>query len=181
MVRISLTVVPTVRSTTKAKRFNDRRQTAFTQLETLRIATLSNTGSVLPAMLGHNFKCDRCDFEFCSGWSHRAGGQLLVCPSCGSQYILGGGQSEWGPCEGETLRLFTGGLHAVIPTDISTAIHILPAPDDEEWDGVVRLDVDGLCCPQCSARETLTQEFDKDQRCPACREGKIKRHGSCIY
>lgn len=89
------------------------------------------------------------------GWSHRAGGQFFVCPSCGSQYLLDGGQLEWGPPEGESLRLFTCGLHAVIPTEIRTAVPILPEPENDEWDVVVRLDVGGLCCPQCSPYEAL--------------------------
>jgi hypothetical protein len=132
-------------------------------------------------MMGHSYKCDRCDFEFCSGWSHHAAGQFLVCPACASQYILGNGQSEWGPREGETLRLLKLGRENDEPTETSTAIHILPMDNDEEWDGVVRLDVGNLCCPQCNEHEQLIQEFDEGQCCPACRKGKIECQGSCIY
>lgn len=132
-------------------------------------------------MMGHSYKCDSCDFEFCSGWSHHAGGQFLVCPSCASQYILGDGQSQWDPREGETLRLLKVGLETVEPTEASTVIHVLPRANDEEWDGVVRLDIGTLRCPQCNNQESLIQEFDEDQCCPACQEGTIERQGSCIY
>ncbi|MDB5342729.1 MAG: hypothetical protein JWP89_1106 [Schlesneria sp.] len=32
-------------------------------------------------MMGHSYECTDCDFEFCSGWSHHAGGQLRVRPA----------------------------------------------------------------------------------------------------
>ena len=132
-------------------------------------------------MMGHNYKCDQCDFEFCSGWSHHAGGQFLVCPSCAAQYILGDGQSEWGPRDGETLRLLELGLEIDEPTEVTTAIHVLPMASDEDWDGVVRLEVGNLFCPKCDEHEKLIQEFDEDQSCPACHKGKVERRGSCIY
>lgn len=132
-------------------------------------------------MMGHNYECDSCDFEFCSGWSHHAGGQFLVCPSCASQYILGDGQSEWGPRDGEKLRLIELCVDTYQPTQMSSVIHILPRADEEEWDGVVRLDVGDLRCPKCEPHEKLIQEFNENAECPQCHDGKIERHGSCIY
>ena len=132
-------------------------------------------------MMGHNYKCSRCDFEFCSGWSHHAGGQFLVCPSCAAQYILGDGKSEWGPREAEALQLIELGLEADHPTGMATVIHIRPMPDGREWDGVVRLLIDDLRCPKCAAHDKLLQEFGELATCPKCHAGKIERHGSCIY
>ena len=132
-------------------------------------------------MMGNTYGCGNCEFEFCSGWSHHAGGQFLVCPSCASQYILGHGQSEWGPSEGETLRLVELGVDLDYPTAIASVIHILPMVDNEEWDGVVRLDVGDLRCPKCEEHEKLIQEFNELAGCPQCHVGKIELQGSCIY
>mgnify|MGYP007046955198 CR=1 FL=1 len=132
-------------------------------------------------MMGHSYSCDRCDFEFCSGWSHHAGGLFVVCPSCAAQFTLGDGQSEWGPREGETLRLMALGPDGEEPTEIRAVIHILPRENDEEWDLVVRLNFGNVPCPQCDTDEKLIQEFDAGQSCPQCHEGKIERTGSCIY
>ena len=124
--------------------------------------------------MGHTFTCDRCDFEFCSGWSHRAGGQFVVCPSCASLYVLGDGQSEWGPRDGEILKLIELGADVDRPTTTSVPIHVLPLANDKEWDGVVRLDIGGLRCPKCDANANLIQEFDGSR--PFCAHARTDGH-----
>jgi len=134
-------------------------------------------------MLGHSYECTKCDFEFCSGWSHHAGGQSIVCAQCGAHFLLGEGQSPWSPRDGETLQLMEHGSEqgADAPTGISTVVHYASPREGQEWDGIVRLLTEPLICPRCNGQEALIQEFDADARCPACRTGTIKRRSSIIY
>lgn len=132
-------------------------------------------------MMGHSYECTDCDFEFCSGWSHHAGGLFLVCPACAAHYVLGRGQSVWGPREGETLWLIEEGANDDQQSNEPYVANIRPVTDVEEWDGVVRLVIEDLRCPKCTAHERLTQEFAEHQICPQCKIGIIERRGSCIY
>lgn len=109
-------------------------------------------------MMGHGYECTGCDFEFCSGWSHHAGGQLLVCPSCATHYVLGDGASVWDPREGEILQLIDCDADDNKRTGTTCMVHMQPQADNEEWDGVFACSL-RLRCPRCAAHERLIQEF----------------------
>lgn len=134
-------------------------------------------------MFGINYRCDSCDFEFCSGWSHHSAGQHVVCSSCATHFTLGGGQSEWGTKKGERLQLLTfDGEH-----DVPTGVFVTVLEKDseianlQEQDGVSRLEFEPVSCPQCDRHDSLKQWFDENASCPKCRIGTIHRRGSCIY
>ena len=130
-----------------------------------------------------NYRCDSCDFDFCSGWSHHSAGQHVVCRNCATHFSLGGGESEWGTKQGERLQLLTfDGEH-----DLPTGVFITVQEKDsqiallQEQDGVSRLEFVSVACPQCCAIDSIAQWFDENEKCPKCKEGTMQRCGSCIY
>jgi len=132
-------------------------------------------------VLGVNYRCVNCRFSFSSGWSHHAGGQFLVCTACGGHYVLGGGRSCWGAKSGEHLQLLAGGEEDLIPTGVSVVVGVPPLDAATKWDGVSLLEFDPVACPGCGALGTLAQLLEDGARCPGCREGIVKRAGTCIY
>lgn len=141
-------------------------------------------------MFGRVYRCSRssrswwqwfrCNFDFSSGWSHHDGGQSLVCRACATHFVLGGGQSCWGPERGERLQLFVGrgnrsptGNHVVVDFAISKMV--------EQEDGVWVLVFDDIPCPKCGKAGVLTQSLRAGERCPKCRSGHIRDEGKCIY
>ncbi len=133
-------------------------------------------------MFGNEFRCTHCQFEFSSGWSHHAGGQLLVCKVCGKHYVLGGGQSCWGAKNGEQLQLFAANEEGDrVPTGVIVVVSV-PRPDPaEKWDGVSLLQFDDIPCPGCGGRNVLVQSLEEESPCPACGKGVVKKEGTCIY
>jgi hypothetical protein len=132
-------------------------------------------------MLGNVFRCSSCDFELSSGWSHHAGGQLLVCRDCGEHYVLGDGQSCWGVRPGEQLHLLKAEGEEVVRAGVSVPAQVRPVPARETWDGVTYLDFPDLPCPRCGGPDALVQTLEEWQPCPACTRGAIVNAGSCIY
>ncbi|ADG69038.1 hypothetical protein Plim_3224 [Planctopirus limnophila DSM 3776] len=134
-------------------------------------------------MFGISYRCDSCDFTFCSGWSHHSAGQHVVCSNCAAHFILGEGQSEWGAKIGEQLQLLTVDGEHDVPTGVF--ITVLERNSENahlpEKYGVSRLAFDPVSCPHCESLGSLRQWFDENASCPKCYSGTIHRHGSCIY
>jgi hypothetical protein len=132
-------------------------------------------------VFGNEYRCTKCRFEFSSGWSHHAGGQLLVCKACAKHYVLGGGQSCWGAKDGEWLQLLTGNDNDQDSTGVRVAVSV-PKPDDmNKWDGVFLLEFEDIPCPSCGGKNALVQTLEEESPCPACRTGLVKKEGTCIY
>ena len=131
-------------------------------------------------MFGEEFRCTKCDFEFCSGWSHHTGGQHLVCRHCGEQFFLGGGESRWQPRSGELLQLFPQNGEGSIPVGSKIEVR-LPDAAPGEKDGVAYLEIPALKCPRCNNTDALVQRLQENILCPTCNLGTIIRCGSCIY
>ncbi|MDC0284681.1 hypothetical protein OAK85_04935 [Mariniblastus sp.] len=134
-------------------------------------------------MFGITYNCDTCDFEFCSGWSHHAADQFMVCNHCGCDYVLAGGDSCWGTQEGERLQLFAFDGENDVATGCFTTVR--DKSDDmanaQMIDGVSRLQLAPLQCPNCNKTDTMLQSFNDGDPCPRCDGGRIKQRGSCIY
>ena len=130
-------------------------------------------------VFGHTYRCTRCEFVFCSGWSHHEGGQLLVGRACAAHFVLGGGKSCWGTEDGELLQLLAE--HGDGPaTGIQVRVRDAEPSPDEQWDGVSRLVFDDVPCPRCG-RAALTQSLKLGEECPECHVGRIEGGGTCIY
>jgi hypothetical protein len=132
-------------------------------------------------MFGRVYRCTSCDFDFSSGWSHHAGGQLLVCCDCGTHFVLGGGRSCWGARTGEDLQLFQRDGERDIPIGMRVVIRVRAVPGGESWDGISYLDLPDLACPHCDRPGALVQSLQEHQPCPACHRGTVVVAGSCIY
>ena len=135
-------------------------------------------------MFGITYHCDQCDFEFCSGWSHHASGQFMVCSNCGCDYVLAGGESCWGTHAGERLQLFAIDGENDVPTGCFTTVReksMDELANAQAADGVSRLELDPLQCPNCKMTNTMLQWFNNGDQCPRCRAGHIRQRGSCIY
>jgi hypothetical protein len=130
-------------------------------------------------MLGRQYYCDRCDLEFCSGWSHHAGGQLLICNQCATYFVLGGGESPWDPRSGETLTLFRRDENGNSQTPFRTQVTLIERCD--EWDGIIRIELQENRCPVCNATQSLMQELAIGAKCPRCGDGSVTDGGECIY
>jgi hypothetical protein len=127
-------------------------------------------------MFGITYTCDQCDFGFCSGWSHHAAGQLMVCGNCGRGYVLSGGASCWGTHIGERLQLFAFDGETDVPTGCFTTVREEPTNESElvqTEDGVSHLYLDPLQCPHCSRTDTLRQSFEDGDECPKCHTGQV--------
>ena len=135
-------------------------------------------------MFGVTYNCDNCDFDFCSGWSHHASGQFMVCSNCGFDYVLTGGDSCWGTKEGERLQLFAFDGENDVPTGCFTTVRGKSSDElakAQMTDGVSRLQLDPLQCPNCNKTDSMLQWFNDGDPCPSCDGGRIKQRGSCIY
>ena len=131
-------------------------------------------------MLGREYHCSDCDFEFLSGWSHHVGGQFLVCRTCARCFVLGGGTSCWGPTDGEYLRLVgEDGKQPVSggPVRVST---IRPSGGETD-DGISRLGFGPVRCPTCGSDDAITQTLEAGDWCPKCRHGHIEDGSTCVY
>jgi Zn finger protein HypA/HybF involved in hydrogenase expression len=131
-------------------------------------------------MFGRVYRCSNCPFDFSTGWSHHAGGQLLICPVCGEHYILGAGRSYWGAKDGEQLQLLRGTENKDIPTGVSVTVENVRPGEDEEWDGVSFLRFEDIRCTAC-AESALVQDLSEGASCPSCHTGVIRTEGTCIY
>jgi hypothetical protein len=132
-------------------------------------------------MFGNVFRCTNCPFEFCSGWSHHASGQFLVCKACGRHFVLSGGQSCWGAISGELLQLSAATEEGDSPTGVIVKVSVPKLDAAEEWNGVSVLQFDDVPCPNCGGTDVLVQSLDDESPCPACRTGLVKEEGTCIY
>lgn len=132
-------------------------------------------------MFGHVYRCDRCPFDFSSGWSHHVGGQLLCCPQCGGDFTLGKGQKAWEPVSGEMLELIQRTDQGRVPTGITREIQPSSKDLDDESAGFYHLEFEPIVCPACDANTVLVQELAEGMPCPSCQAGIISTDGSCIY
>jgi len=131
-------------------------------------------------MQGNEYACSDCDFEFCSGWSHHAGGQFIVCRCCGTKFILGGGNSCWGSQVDETLQVIRcDGSNQFLGIEVRVMNKSFMDPDDEAL--VPYLRFDDIPCPDCKENNEIVQKFNPDDPCPRCPTGKINITGTCIY
>jgi len=131
-------------------------------------------------MLGRVYRCSNCPFDFSTGWSHHAGGQLLVCPVCGEHYILSAGQSCWGAKDGEQLQLMRSTEYKDIATGVSVTVENVRPSEQEDWDGVSFLRFEDIRCAACEG-SVLVQDLSEGVICPLCRTGTIRAQGTCIY
>ena len=131
-------------------------------------------------MFGRNYGCSNCPFDFSTGWSHHAGGQFLICPACGEQYILGAGQSCWGAKDGETLQLLHGTENKDTPTGVTVTVENIQPGEQEDWEGGSFLRFADLRCTVC-LEGVLVQDLSEGSPCPLCRTGTVRAAGTCIY
>ena len=131
-------------------------------------------------MLGNNYRCSLCPFEFSCGWSHHVGGQFLVCPGCGEQFILANPRSCWGVKDGDQLELMDATEVGQTPIGIRVTATNLKPESDTEWDGVCLLRFDDIACPSCGSA-ALVQTLPEGNLCPSCHKGVIVAAGTCIY
>jgi hypothetical protein len=132
-------------------------------------------------MFGNTFKCSDCDFEWCSGWSHHAGGQFLICRTCGTQILAGGGASCWRPKAGEQLQLFCWLDDKLQPSGVFVSA---PATVPISEDGVFMFtdSLPDLTCPHCHATKTVTDHLQAGETCPKCKRGSVQKSpGVCTY
>ncbi len=132
-------------------------------------------------LLGHIYRCNNCEFEFCSGWSNHAAGQFVVCTECATQFILGSGSSSWGPSDGESLEYLEITDISERPTGVRSVVQIPKTNASQQWNGVIVLELDNAYCPRCLAENAIAQSFEPNASCPKCKTGDIQQHGSCIY
>jgi hypothetical protein len=95
--------------------------------------------------------------------------------------VLGGGCSNWGAKNGETLELLKSEGERSEPTGMKARVRNRKPLANEEWDGVALLDFDFLQCPHCNADGTIHQTLTPESCCPQCRDGTIEIAGTCIY
>lgn len=131
-------------------------------------------------MFGMYFRCTGCPFDFASGWSHHEGGLFLVCPSCARLYVLGRGESCWGPKDGERLQLLRHSVDDPKPIGIQVNITLAEPDPAHGYGGVWRLDFDDIPCPDCGTAP-LVQSLERGRNCPACKSGTIEMSGPVIY
>jgi hypothetical protein len=137
--------------------------------------------SVRHILFGTTYHCTQCDFEFCSGWSHHAGGQFFVCKHCRADFVLGGGQSAWGPRPNEQLEFFLIGADGQLSTGRHVTVERQSQEQNTVGQSVLVLDIDAVPCPHCQREGMLAQFFEPGETCPQCRTGIIERQGTCIY
>ena len=130
--------------------------------------------------MGKQYRCTKCDLEFCSGWSHHAGGQFLICCDCGSDFVLGGGASSFGAVENESLQLFHFEPRSLIP-NLTVVVKSDVTNVADDWDGLCQLKFDDFPCPNCNRSNSIAQSLDGITECPKCRDGHVVPDGSCIY
>jgi hypothetical protein len=139
-------------------------------------------------MFGQVFTCSACDFEFCSGWSHHAGGQLLVCRNCAAHYLAAEGASIWGPTEGERLQLFRFHYvkrrkrHERRPTGVYLEVATPGSSDAPQ--GCFRCvgkSLRGVVCESCGDKGSIVEALHAGDPCPECKTGKINEPSECIY
>ena len=130
--------------------------------------------------MGYVYRCSKCDFDFSSGWSHRSGGQHIVCQACASQFTLGGGESCWAPKDGETLELIEFTEQGSVPTGSKVVVQQVPYDENECYEPVELVFTD-IPCPKCAASGVLVQALADGQPCPKCKAGVIAKHGRRIY
>ena len=131
-------------------------------------------------MLGREYHCSDCDFEFLSSWSHHVGGQFLVCRTCAMCVVLGGGTSCWGPTDGEYLA-FVGEDGKQPATGEPVRVCAIGPAAGEMEDGISRLDFGPVRCPACGGDDALSQTLEVGEPCPKCRQGHVEDGGICIY
>ena len=140
------------------------------------------------AMFGEVFTCPSCEFEFCTGWSHHAGGQFLICRECATRYLAGEGVSPWGAKCGAQLKLLryvyvkrrrgweyqdTGIVLTVGERNLSEEASVFLYFDGEN--------LSHLSCPACSKAGSLVGTLNVGDRCPRCRAGIFGEPDTCIY
>jgi hypothetical protein len=130
-------------------------------------------------MFGNTFRCSLCDFEWLSGWSHHVGGQFLICRSCGTPILAGGGVSCWGPKAGERLQIFCG-----LRDNWQPSGRFVIAPANRISQDGVSMFTDALqdiICPHCHAAKAVTDDLQAGEICPHCKRGTVQKLGTCIY
>lgn len=108
----------------------------------------------------------------------------MVCKNCGCDYVLAGGESCWGTHAGERLQLFVIDGEDDVPTGYFTTVREEPSSESalaQREDGVSRLLLDPLQCPNCRMTDAMLQRFVDGDECPRCHAGHVRKRGSCIY
>src|SRR5262249_14301747 len=104
---------------------------------------------------------------------------FLICRSCGTPILVGGGTSCWGPKPGEQLQLFcfqrnsyqASGIFITVPDEIR-------ATEDWLFPDLVKAVVS---CPHCHTAGSVTDTLQEGEACPQCRHGTVQDRGSSIY
>jgi hypothetical protein len=130
-------------------------------------------------MFGQNFGCSTCDFEWLSGWSHHIGGQFLLCRSCCTPLLAGGGKSNWSPKPGEQLELFYGLKESWHPSGMFITVPATGVPANAFQFSV--LVQQGIPCPTCHATSAVTDSLKAGEPCPKCKRGFVEERGTCIF
>lgn len=129
-------------------------------------------------MMGDNFECSTCEWGFASGWNHHASGIATFCSTCG-EIMLIHGPNVWGPEPGvphELWRYPKGDTEDMLKTGIQLT------PFENAVDELVIgsfFDLSTVSCPACGGHLAFRPE--ELMPCPACKAGRIKKTGTCIY
>ncbi len=126
-------------------------------------------------MFGEVFRCDACQFEFLTGWSHHEAGQLLLCVGCSTKFKAVSTENRWGPQSGVPLRLIRYVVQEEGPRlPVDTGIVLMPSDTvrpGTEWGTYYFMHevLPSLSCPCCKLVGSIVETLDEEVACPKCK------------